>query len=147
MIVAEDDQEFLSKLQLTLNRASSPSKMDETGTPTITRASNAGGVSGSQTPSIGTRPRAQPVRIFLLPLKFFFESNEIFFQSGGATGAGAATNEGALANFFNSLLTRKSGGAVTPTSTGATSNVQRPSESKFFSFLFCPFVGSLIVRV
>ncbi|CAF0841984.1 unnamed protein product [Rotaria sordida] len=98
IITAEDDQEFLSRLQLTLNRAASPGRTEENATPVLTRNVMTSGVSSgmiSQTPSMPGRSRNQPTT-----------------SSGGTS---AAANEGALANFFNSLLTRKSGGPVTPT--------------------------------
>ncbi|CAF1273083.1 unnamed protein product, partial [Adineta steineri] len=104
IIAAEDDQEFLAKLQLTLNRAASPGRADETATPVHTRTSGVSGGIGSQTPSVAGRSRNQP--------------------STTPGGANTAANEGALANFFNSLLTRKSGGAVTPTG-GTTPGAQR----------------------
>ncbi|CAF1195032.1 unnamed protein product [Adineta steineri] len=104
IINAEDDQEFLAKLQLTLNRAASPGRADETATPVHTRTSGVSGGIGSQTPSVAGRSRNQP--------------------STTPGGANTAANEGALANFFNSLLTRKSGGAVTPTG-GTTPGAQR----------------------
>ncbi len=58
-------------------------------------------------------------------------TNMIYFKTvtpGG--GSSTAANEGALANFFNSLLTRKSGGPVTPTA--GTSPVT-PRQSKLFA--------------
>jgi len=98
LITAEDDQEFLTRLQLTLNRAASPSKTDETGTPVLGRNTMTSGVSttvSSPASSMASRPRNP--------------------ASTTNVGGAATANEGALANFFNSLLTRKSGGPVTPT--------------------------------
>ncbi|CAF1262588.1 unnamed protein product [Adineta ricciae] len=103
LITAEDDQEFLARLQLTLNRASSPGRSDETSSPVVTRNSmTSGGTSsmGMQTPSVASRPR-NPT------------------NPGIGGGGNAATNEGALATFFNNLLTRKAGGPVTPTTTSS----------------------------
>lgn len=111
VITAEDDQEFLTRLQLTLNRAASPSRTEENATPVLARNALASGVSstvGSSTPSMSGRPRTQP----------------------GTTPVGGSTaaNEGALANFFNSLLTRKSGVPVTPTSTGTPTTQRQNSD-------------------
>ncbi len=59
---------------------------------------------------------------------FCFPKRRYYFVKNVTPGsANQAANEGALANFFNSLLTRKSGGAVTPTSTG-TPVTQRQSK-------------------
>ncbi|CAF4111576.1 unnamed protein product, partial [Rotaria sp. Silwood2] len=104
IVMAEDDQEFLSKLQLTLNRAASPGRTDENATSVSTRTSGVSGGVGSQpTAAVG---RSRP-------------------QSNATSASGnTATNEGALANFFNSLLTRKSSGAATPTG-GSTPATQR----------------------
>ena len=54
----------------------------------------------------------------------------ICFKNVTPGGSSTAANEGALANFFNSLLTRKSGGPVTPTA--GTSPVT-PRQSKMFA--------------
>jgi hypothetical protein len=54
----------------------------------------------------------------------------IHFKSTTPGGSSTAANEGALANFFNSLLTRKSGGPATPTT--ANSPVT-PRQSKLFA--------------
>ncbi|CAF3890340.1 unnamed protein product, partial [Rotaria sordida] len=106
IIMAEDDQEFLSKLQLTLNRAASPGRTDEQAPPGSARTPGVGSNVNSQLTAVAGRTRPQPNT-----------------TSGSA---GTAANEGALANFFNSLLTRKSGGAVTPTG-GNAPVTQRPA--------------------
>ena len=84
IVTAEDDQEFLARLQLTLNRAASPGRTvrehasmilslrhssvhlkDEGGTPVLTRNANTMGMgagsAGPQTPAMPGRPRNQPV--------------------------------------------------------------------------------------
>jgi len=112
IITADDDQEFLARLQLTLNRAASPGRADENATPVITRNTMTSGVSsgiGSQTPSMPGRPRNQP--------------------STTPGGSSTAANEGALANFFNSLLTRKSGGPVTPTTANSPVNQRQNTDN------------------
>lgn len=53
--------------------------------------------------------------------------NNIYFKNTTPGGSNTAANEGALANFFNSLLTRKSGGPATPT-TGSSPTTQRQSK-------------------
>ncbi|CAM4882408.1 unnamed protein product [Rotaria socialis] len=103
IIMAEDDQEFLSKLQLTLNRTASPTRTDENVTPMHTRSGSISAASNSQTLSATGRSRTQQ-----------------------SVTPGAASNEGALANFFNSLINKKSAGAVTPTGVSA-SVAQRPT--------------------
>ena len=95
-----------------------------------------GGV-GSQTPSVAGRPRNQSVGLHFLRNEDF-----IYIKNVTPAGANAAANEGALANFFNSLLTRKSGGAVTPTAAG-TPVTQRQSKSFGFSF---PTIDFPIIR-
>ncbi|CAF3627668.1 unnamed protein product [Rotaria sp. Silwood1] len=112
IVAAEDDQEFLSRLQLTLNRAASPGRTEDNATPVLTRnAMTSGASSGiiSQTPSMPGRPRNQP--------------------NASSGGTSAAANEGALANFFNSLLTRKSGGPVTPTNAGSPVTQRQNSDN------------------
>ncbi|UJR30036.1 hypothetical protein I4U23_017581 [Adineta vaga] len=110
VVTAEDDQEFLARLQLTLNRASSPGRSEETSSPLLTRNSMTSGANsgiGMQTPSMPGRPR-NPT------------SGSVSSSGGGGGGSGsgsAAANEGALATFFNNLLTRKAGGPATPTTT------------------------------
>ncbi|CAF3954621.1 unnamed protein product, partial [Rotaria magnacalcarata] len=103
IIMAEDDQEFLSKLQLTLNRTASPTTTDENATPMHTRTSGTSAAGNSQTSSATGRSRTQQ-----------------------SVTPGAGSNEGALANFFNSLINKKSAGAVTPTGV-STSVAQRPT--------------------
>ncbi|CAF3667282.1 unnamed protein product [Adineta steineri] len=115
IVTAEDDQEFLSRLQLTLNRAASPGRNDENSTPVLTRNAMTSGVSsgmGSQTPSMAGRPRNQPN-----------------VTPGGTS---TAANEGALANFFNSLLTRKSGGPVTPTTANSPATQRQNTDNSDF---------------
>jgi len=53
--------------------------------------------------------------------------NIIYFKGATPGGSNTAANEGALANFFNSLLTRKSGGSATPTAASSPIN-QRQSK-------------------
>jgi len=95
----------------------------------LTRTSGGSGGVGSQTPSVSGRPRNQPVRLYFQEV-FVKNAKYIFVKNASPVGANTAANEGALANFFNSLLTRKSGGAVTPTGAGAP-GTQR--QSKLFS--------------
>lgn len=68
------------------------------------------------------------------------ESKIYFVKPGTPIGQNRGTNEGALANFFNSLITKKSGGATTPTSAG-TPIAQR--QGKLFIYLF-PFFFSFL---
>ncbi|CAF5089777.1 unnamed protein product, partial [Rotaria sp. Silwood1] len=109
IIMAEDDQEFLSKLQSTLNRAASPGRTDENATSVPTRPSGGSGGVGSQPTAVAGRSRPQP--------------------NATAGNANTTANEGALANFFNSLLTRKSGGAATPTSGSSPATQRQTSQS------------------
>ncbi|CAF1197504.1 unnamed protein product [Didymodactylos carnosus] len=85
IITAEDDQEFLTKLQSTLNRTASPARTeDNTHTPLMPSRATAGTI-GSQ--SSNSVPNSRRV-------------------AGPSTPN--TSNEGALAVFFNGLLTRKS---------------------------------------
>ena len=95
----------------------------------LSRSSGVSSTNGAQTPSMAARPRNQPVR----STADHFSSHRVcVLKSAAPAGAAAATNEGALANFFNSLLTRKSGGPTTPSAVG-TPVGQKPSKS------FCSF--------
>ncbi|CAF1634706.1 unnamed protein product [Rotaria magnacalcarata] len=122
IIMAEDDQEFLSKLQLTLNRTASPTTTDENATPMHTRTSGTSAAGNSQTSSATGRSRTQQVKIIFL--MGFLDDTTIHILQSVTPGAGS--NEGALANFFNSLINKKSAGAVTPTGV-STSVAQRPT--------------------
>ena len=140
MITADDDQEFLSRLQLTLNRTVSPGRIvpkcpmswivfdininlqDESVTPTLARniiTSNVSTGANSQTPPIPARSRNQTVRLIDMKFLSWYYIKVICWKSTSSGSISTAANEGALANFFNSLLTRKSGGptnAVSPIS-------------------------------
>jgi len=103
IITAEDDQKFLARLQLTLNRAGSPGRGDENVTPMHTRSQSGG--PGSQTHSVSGR-QTKPLNI-------------------NPSDPNRAINEGPLAKFFTGLLQRKSVGPVTPTSPSTPPTLQR----------------------
>jgi hypothetical protein len=56
-----------------------------------------------------------------------------FVKNASPSDLNRPTNERALANFFNNLLTKKAGGAVTPTSAG-TPTTQRQGKLFILSF-------------
>ena len=82
---------------------------------------------GPPTPSMSGRPRTQPVNQIIIILIFIENIRNMLVKGSTPVGGSSAANEGALANFFNSLLTRKSGVPATPT-TASTPVAQRQSK-------------------
>ncbi|XP_038628889.1 cytoplasmic dynein 1 light intermediate chain 2 [Tachyglossus aculeatus] len=104
-VVAEDDQEFLMRQQAILAK--------QQDSPTRESEPSARGAAGSSK----TQSQADAANV-----------PDTASAAAGANTKSGSSNEGVLANFFNSLLTRKSGCPMGPVATGMQSTAPKPGQ-------------------